>query len=57
VNARPLPGADLIIESGPAIRMLLSGELSAHEAVERGFAKITGDPKLMEQFSRMFRIA
>jgi hypothetical protein len=56
VTAGPLPGADLVIQSGPAIKMLLSGELSAHDAVAQGLVKVTGDPALLEQFSRMFRI-
>ena len=56
VSAGPLPGADLVIESGPAIKMLLSGELSARDAVAQGVVKIAGDPALLEQFSRMFRI-
>ena len=56
VNAGPLPDADLVIESGPAIKMLLSGELSARHAIAQGLLQITGDPALLEQFSRLFRI-
>ena len=56
VNAGPLPHADLVIESGPAIKMLLSGELSARDAVAQGLIKITGDASLLDQFSRLFRI-
>jgi len=56
VGAGPLPGADLVVESGPAIKMLLSGELSAPDAIAQGLVKVTGDPTLLEQFSRMFRI-
>jgi DNA-binding HxlR family transcriptional regulator len=56
VNAGSLPDADLIIESGTAIQMLLSGELSAHDAIAQGLVKVTGDSTLLEQFSRMFRI-
>ncbi len=56
IKAGALPHADLILESGPAIKMLLSGELSAHDAVAQGLVKITGNPALLEQFSRMFHI-
>jgi len=56
VAAGPLPGADLVIETGPVVRMLLSGELSASDAVARGLVKIVGDIALLEQFTRMFRI-
>ena len=56
VAAGPLPTADLAIETGPAIRLLLSRELSAHDAVARRLVKITGDTALLEQFTRLFRI-
>ncbi len=56
VGAGPLPHADLTIESGPAIKMRLSGELSAADALARGLMKITGDPALLEHFARMFHI-
>jgi hypothetical protein len=56
IGAGPLPDADLVIESGPAIKLLLSGELSAHAAIAQGLVKVAGDPALLEHFSRMFRI-
>ena len=56
VGVGPLPHADLTIESGPAIKMRLSGELSAADALARGLMKITGDPALLEHFARMFHI-
>jgi DNA-binding HxlR family transcriptional regulator len=56
VGAGPLPDADLVIESGPAIKLLLSGELSAHDAIAQGLVNVAGDPALLEHFSRMFRI-
>ena len=57
VGAGPLPDADLLIESGPAIKRLLSGELSPNDAIAQGLVKVTGDPALLELFSRMFRIS
>src|SRR5437588_8765477 len=43
VGEGPLAGADLVIETGPAIRALLSGELSPGEAVQTGSVRLTGD--------------
>jgi DNA-binding HxlR family transcriptional regulator len=56
VAAGPLPDADLVIESGPAIKMLISGELSARDAIAQGLVHVTGDPALLDQFARMFHI-
>jgi DNA-binding HxlR family transcriptional regulator len=56
VAAGPLPDADLIVESGPAIKLLISGELSACDAIAQGLITVTGDPALLDQFARMFHI-
>jgi DNA-binding HxlR family transcriptional regulator len=52
----PLPGADLIVQTGPAIRALMSGEMTAAEAIGSGSVHITGDPELLGRFAEMFRI-
>lgn len=52
----PLPGADLVIEAGPAIRALMAGELTAAEAVASGGVRLTGDASLLERFAGVFRI-
>jgi DNA-binding HxlR family transcriptional regulator len=52
----PLAGADLVIETGPAIRALLSGELSPGEAVQTGSVRLTGDPDLLTRFVEAFHI-
>jgi DNA-binding HxlR family transcriptional regulator len=52
----PLPGADLIVQTGPAIRALMSGEMTAAEAIGSGSVHITGDPELLSRFAEMFRI-
>jgi DNA-binding HxlR family transcriptional regulator len=51
-----LPGADLVIEAGPAIRALMSGEMSPAEAIAGGSVHLTGDPELLTRFSEIFRI-
>jgi DNA-binding HxlR family transcriptional regulator len=56
LNAGSMPDADLIMECGPAIKFLLSGEVSARDAVARGIVRISGDPSLLETFTEMFRI-
>lgn len=54
----PLPGADLVIETGPAIKALMAGELSPSEAVASGSVKLKGKggAKLLSRFVETFRI-
>ncbi len=52
----PLPGADLIVETGPAIKAIMSGEMTADEAIGNGSVHLTGDPQLLSRFAEMFRI-
>jgi len=52
----PLPGADLVIEAGPNIRALMSGELTPDEALRSGAVKLEGSPDLLDRFVATFRI-
>jgi len=54
--AGPLPEADLVIETGPALRALLAGELRPSEAIESGSVRLTGDPDLLTRFVEVFHI-
>jgi DNA-binding HxlR family transcriptional regulator len=56
VDEGPLPGADLVIQTGPEIRALLAGELGPAEAVEAGSVQLTGDPGLLARFVELFHI-
>jgi DNA-binding HxlR family transcriptional regulator len=56
VAVGPLPTADLTIETGPALRMLLAREVSPEQALKKKLVRINGDPKLLDRFVRMFRI-
>ena len=56
-GAGPLTEPDLVIETGPAIRALLAGELSPAEAVESGSVRLTGDPDHLARFVEVFHIA
>ncbi len=47
---------DLIIETGPAMRALMTGEISPAQALEKGLVHVTGDPKLLDRFARTFQI-
>lgn len=49
-----LPDADLAIDTDKRLRTLMSGELSPAEAIESGTVRLTGDPRLLEQFARAF---
>ena len=48
--------ADLVIEAGPAIKDLMSGELRPSQAIERSAVRITGDVALFERFVELFHI-
>ncbi|HEX2037128.1 MAG TPA: helix-turn-helix domain-containing protein [Chloroflexota bacterium] len=56
VAAGALPDADLVIETGPAIRALMAGERAPAEAVASGAVRLTGDPHLLSRFVETFRI-
>jgi DNA-binding HxlR family transcriptional regulator len=57
VTPGPLPGADMRLEPPVlAFKGLLSGELSAADAISDGTVRITGDPALLERFTEMFHI-
>ena len=47
---------DLIIETGPALRLLMANEISPAEAIKKRLVRIHGDPKLFDRFVQMFRI-
>lgn len=56
VHAGPRPDADLSIEGGPQIRALMAGEISARDALRKGFVRVKGDADLLATFANMFRI-
>ena len=47
---------DLIVETGPALRALLAREITPADALKKRLVRITGDPKLLDRFVRMFQI-
>jgi DNA-binding HxlR family transcriptional regulator len=56
VGAGPSPEPAVVIEAGPAIKQLFSGELSPRDALRKRIVKMNGDPALLEQFARLFHI-
>ena len=56
VGEGSLPDADLVIEAGPAIKALLTGELGPREAVDRGCVRLTGDAAWLDRFAELFQI-
>jgi DNA-binding HxlR family transcriptional regulator/putative sterol carrier protein len=52
----PLPKADLVIETGPAIKSLITGEISPADAIADGTVRITGRPRLLTRFVELFHI-
>lgn len=54
--AGPLPAADLVIETGPALPALLAGELDPADAIADGAVRIHGEPALLSTFVSVFRI-
>lgn len=51
-----LPNADLVIESGPAIKALMAAELSPADALAGGSVRVVGEPELLTRFVEIFRI-
>lgn len=52
----PLPGADLVIEPGRALKSLMTGEISPADAIAEGVVQVTGDPALLARFVEVFYI-
>jgi len=56
-SAGGLPDADLVIEpQGAALFDLLTGSLSAKDAIDRGKVRLEGDPAHLDVFTRLFHI-
>jgi DNA-binding HxlR family transcriptional regulator/putative sterol carrier protein len=51
-----LANPDLIIEAGPAVKDLMSGDMSPAEAIARGSVRLTGNQALLGRFVELFHI-
>ncbi|WP_019818938.1 winged helix-turn-helix transcriptional regulator [Saccharomonospora saliphila] len=52
----PAAHADLVVRTGPAVRALLSGEITPARAVEDGQVLLHGDPGLLTTFTTLFQL-
>lgn len=56
VGRGPVEHPDLVIEAGPAIRLLMAREVTPQEALKRGIVSIKGPRKLLDRFAATFQI-
>lgn len=56
VGKGSLPAPDLIIETGPALKALIAGEIAPAAAIENGSVHLTGNPKLLTRFVDIFHV-
>jgi len=54
VHPGPLSGVDAVIDTGPLLQGMLTGEVSVAEALDSG--KVTGDPELLSTFAELFQL-
>ena len=52
----PLPKPDLVIEAGPALKTLMTGELKPAQAIKNGSVRVRGKRELLTRFAEMFHI-
>lgn len=52
----PLEEPDLVIETDPALKALMTGELTPAQALASGVAHVSGDAALFERFAQVFVI-
>jgi DNA-binding HxlR family transcriptional regulator len=52
----PLPGADLVLNPGMVLKDMLTGKVTAADALASGAVTITGDPALLDQFVHLFEM-
>ena len=56
VGRGPVEKPDLIVESSPALKDLMSGEITPRQALASGAMRITGSRKLFDRFAQVFQI-
>jgi DNA-binding HxlR family transcriptional regulator/putative sterol carrier protein len=52
-----LENPDLVIEATPALKALMSGEITPKQALASGEFRITGSRRLFDRFAQIFRIS
>jgi DNA-binding HxlR family transcriptional regulator len=56
VGRGPIDEPDLIVETSPALKDLMSGEITPRQALASGEMRITGSRRLFDRFAQVFRI-
>jgi DNA-binding HxlR family transcriptional regulator/putative sterol carrier protein len=56
VGRGPLEKPDLIVETSPALKDLMAGEITPRQALASGEIRITGPRRLFDRFAQVFRI-
>jgi DNA-binding HxlR family transcriptional regulator len=56
VQDGPYAAPDLVIEAGHDLAALLTGKVTAEEALQHGIVQVTGDPQLLTEFTKTFHI-
>ena len=51
-----LPDADLVIKTGPGVKVLMTGEVSPAEAIANRSVRLSGDSRLLSRFVDTFHI-
>ncbi|OLF11307.1 hypothetical protein BU204_30620 [Actinophytocola xanthii] len=52
----PLSGADAVIDAGPLFKSLLTGDVTAAEALASGRVSVAGAPDALDRFVSMFQL-
>lgn len=52
----PASGPDLIIEAGPRLKALMSGEMTPAEAIKTRVVRLRGNRRLLSTFAEIFRV-
>jgi DNA-binding HxlR family transcriptional regulator/putative sterol carrier protein len=56
VGRGSIDGADLTLEATPALKDLMSGEMTPRQALASGAVRIRGNRRLFDRFAKIFRI-
>jgi putative sterol carrier protein len=52
----PAEKPDLVIEAGPQLKALMSGELTPAQAIKTGAVRVHGNRRLLATFADIFRV-
>jgi putative sterol carrier protein len=56
VGRGPIEDADLTLAATPALKDLMSGEMTPRQALASGAVRVCGNRRLFDRFAKIFRI-